>query len=57
MPGVVFADCIELFHLWQKEHNQSNQSDFSVDHLVMSMCRAVSWVGKECFFAMTNVLS
>ena len=35
-PGLVFADCIELLHLWFKEYNQS---DFGVDHLVMSMCR------------------
>ena len=26
-----------------------NQSDFGTDHLVMSMCRVISWVvGKEC---------
>ena len=45
-PGLVFADSIELLHLWLKEHNQSN---FSIDLLVMSMCRAISWVvGKGC---------
>ena len=38
-PGLVFADCIELLHLGCKEYNQSN---FGVDHLVMSMCRVMS---------------
>ena len=45
-PSLVFADCIELLHLWLKEYNQS---DFSIDHLVMSMCRVFSCVvGKGC---------
>ena len=45
-PGLVLADCIELLHLWLKEYNQS---DFSVDHLVMSMCRVFSCaVGRPC---------
>ena len=46
-PGLVFADCLELFHLWlQREYNQS---DFGIDHLVMSMCRAISYVaGRGC---------
>ena len=36
-PSLVFATCIELLHLWPKEHNQS---DFSIDHLVMYIwCR------------------
>ena len=35
-PGLVFADCIELLHLGCKEYSQS---DFGVNHLVMSMCR------------------
>ena len=44
-PGLVFADYIELLHLWCKEYNQS---DFSVDHLVMSMYRVFSCVvGRE----------
>ena len=33
-PGLVFADCVELLHLGCKEYNQS---DFGVDHLVMSI--------------------
>ena len=40
-PGLVFADCIELLHLWLKEYNQF---DISIDHLVMSMCRVFSCV-------------
>ena len=45
-PGFVFADCIELLHLWLKEYNQS---DFGIDHLVMSICRVVSCVvGRGC---------
>ena len=39
--GLVFVDCIELLHL--------NQYDFGIDHLVMSMCRVVSFVaGRGC---------
>ena len=38
-PVLVFADCIELLHLWCKEYNQS---DFGVDYLVMPMCRVFS---------------
>ena len=34
-PSLLFADCIELLHLWL----QRIQSDFGVDHLLMSMCR------------------
>ena len=45
-PSLVFADCIELLHLGCKEYNQS---DFGVDHLVMSMCRVLSCVvGRGC---------
>ena len=45
-PGLVFADCTELLHLWLQEYNQS---DFGVDHLVMSMCRVFSCVvGRGC---------
>ena len=40
-PCLVFADCIELLHHGCKEYNRS---DFSIDHLVMSMCRVVSCV-------------
>ena len=44
-PGVVFADCIELLHLWL----QRKQSDISVDHVVMSTCRVFSCVvGRGC---------
>ena len=32
-PGLVFADCIELLHLWLQKYDQS---DFGIDHLVMS---------------------
>ena len=45
-PGLVFADCIELLHLWLQ---RINQSDFGADHLVMSMCRVFSSVvGRGC---------
>ena len=44
-PGLVFADCIELLHFGCKEYNQS---DFSTEHLVMSMCRDLSRVGRRC---------
>ena len=45
-PGLVFADCIELLHLWLQRYNQS---DFGVDHLVLSMCRVFSCVvGRGC---------
>ena len=39
--GLIFADCIELLHLWLKEYNQS---DFGINHLLMSMYRVVSCV-------------
>ena len=39
--SLVSADCIELLHLWCKEYNQS---DFSIDHLVMSVYRVFSCV-------------
>ena len=46
-PSLVLADCIELSIFGCKEYNQS---DFSVDHLVMSTGRIVSCVvGKGCF--------
>ena len=45
-PGLVFAVCIELLHFGCREYNQSY---FSVDHLVMSMCRVFSCVvGRGC---------
>ena len=45
-PGLVFADCIELLHICWKEYNQS---DFGIDHLVMSMCTVFSYVvGRGC---------
>ena len=40
-PSLVFADCIELLHFGCKEYNQS---DFGLDHLVMSMCSVFSCV-------------
>ena len=45
--GFVFADCIYSFSIFGcKEYNQSN---FSVDHLVMSMCRVFFCVvGRGC---------
>ena len=46
-PGLVFANYIELLHLRCKEYNQS---DFSIDHLVMSMCKVVSCVVGRVFF-------
>ena len=52
-PGLVFADCIEPLHLSYKEYNQS---DFSVDHLVMSMCRVLLCCWKRVF-AMTSAFS
>ena len=45
-PGLVFDDCIELSIFVCKEYNQS---DFGVDHLVMSMYRVFSCVvGRGC---------
>ena len=44
--GLVFADYRELLHLGCKKYNQS---DFSIDHLVISMCRVFSCVvGRGC---------
>ena len=37
-PSLVFADCIELLFQLQKQ----NQSDFGIDHLMMSMCTVIS---------------
>ena len=41
VPGLVSADCMELLHLCCKEYNQS---DFDIDHLVISMCIVFSYV-------------
>ena len=46
-PGLVFADCIKLLHLGCKEYNQS---DFHIDHLVMSMCWVFSCVVGRGYF-------
>ena len=48
-PGLVFADCVELSIFGCREYSQSN---FNIDHLVMSMCKIISWV-----FVMTSVIS
>ena len=46
-PGLVFADYIELLHVCLQR--MYNQSDFGIDHLVMSMCRVFSCVvGRGC---------
>ena len=53
-PSLVFADCIELFiylfiYLFSIfSCKKYSLSDFSVDYLVMSMCRVISCVGREC---------
>ena len=45
-PSLVFADCIGFLHLGCKEYNQS---EIAIDHLVMSMCRVISYVvGRGC---------
>ena len=45
-PGLVFADCMSFSIFGCKEYNQS---DFGVDHLVMSMRRVFSCaVGRGC---------
>ena len=45
-PGLVFADCTELSTFGCKEYNQS---DFGIDHLVMSMYKIFSCVvGRGC---------
>ena len=47
-PGLVLADCIE-FPSSAAKNIINNQSDFSIDHLVMSMCRVFSCVvGAVC---------
>ena len=51
-PTLVFADYIELLHFHCKEYNQS---DFSIDHLVMSMCGLLFCCWKV--FAMTTAFS
>ena len=46
--GLVFADSMELLQLRYKEYNQS---DFSIDHLVMSMCSLLlcCWEEGVCY--------
>ena len=61
-PGLVFADSIQHLHLWLQEYNQS---DFGIEHIVASTCRAVSCVvgrqyllGPVCFWhSSVNVCS
>ena len=47
-PILVYSDCIKSFSILScKEYNQS---DFSIDHLVMFMCKVISYVvGKGCW--------
>ena len=40
-PSLVFADCINFSIFGYREYNQS---DFDIDHLVMSMCGVFSCV-------------
>ena len=51
-PGILFADSIELLHLWRTDDyicREYNQSDFGIDHLVMSMFRVFfCLVGRGC---------
>ena len=52
---VLFLLTIESFSIFGcKEYNQS---DFGIDHLVMSMCRVVSCVVGRQLFAMTSACS
>ena len=45
--GLIFADCIESFSIFGCKGY--NQSDFSIGHLVMSMCGVISCVfGRGC---------
>ena len=53
-PSLVFVHCIELLIFGCKEYNQS---DFSIDHLVMSSCRVVSCIALKTVFAITSVFS
>ena len=50
-PGLVFAECIEIFHLWLQRIY--NKSDFGIEQLVMSMHR-VFLCGWKSVFAMTR---
>ena len=47
VPSFIFTDHIELLHFGCKEHNQS---DFGIDHLVIAMCRIISWVVGISYF-------
>ena len=49
-PGLVFADCIELLHLWLQKYNQS---DFGIDHLHFIVKAIIS---KLCFKPAKNIL-
>ena len=45
-PGLNFADYIDFLHLWLQ---RIYQSDFGIEHLVMSMCKVLSCVaGRGC---------
>ena len=45
-PGLVFADCIEVYRIGCKNHNRS---DFGLDHLVVCVCRIICCVvGRAC---------
>ena len=53
-PGLVFTHCIELLIFDWEEYNQS---DFSIDHLVMSMCTVRSCVvGRGCLLWLVRSL-
>ena len=51
-PNLVFADCKELLHLWLQ---RIYQSDFSIGHLVMSMCSLL--LRCKRVFAMSSAFS
>ena len=38
-------------------YKECNQSDFDIDHLVMSMCKVISCVVEKRVFAMTTAFS
>ena len=53
VPSLVFADCVELLHFWLQRIY--NQSDFNIDHLVMSKSHLLCFWKRV--FAMTSVFS
>ena len=54
-PSLVFDDYLELFHLSLK---RNNQSDFSIGHLVMSICRVFFCVvGRGCLLWPVHLLT